>query len=219
MAIKDWAGPAIAFLALGVSGTTAYFNIIRQNDDLRLVVNDGPYLIMKGKTGELTFYPDYKLTFVNSGTRGVAIANVRMEVRQPGPGIEEPTQCDGASEFDHTFEYDLAPFVVKPSEVLAVPVTKIKEPESPLIYLSPLNIARKRSYYTFWCLRIRIITPDSADKEVAIPLSVDRSNKGGGGPGGGGGGGDGYEFNDRHKPIVLLQTSGFDSVRRMFYRD
>src|SRR4051794_2450589 len=106
---------------------------------------------MKGKTGELAFHRSHKLTFVNSGTRGVAIANVRIEVRQPSARTPEPRQCDGTAEFDHTFEYDLAAFVVKPSEVLALPVTKIKESEFPVFDLSPLNIARNDSYYTFWC--------------------------------------------------------------------
>jgi len=80
MTSKDWATLTLSILALAVSGFTAYFNLLRQVDDLRVTITAdlGEYikddeLVVTSATGLLLF-------FANLGTRQAGIESVTVNV-------------------------------------------------------------------------------------------------------------------------------------------
>jgi hypothetical protein len=83
MTIKDWLATTIACLALLVSAGTAYLNNIRQTDDLKVVPGDVPETTIFQESGSrLRVRSGGYLTFINSGSRTVAITKIDMQVIQ-----------------------------------------------------------------------------------------------------------------------------------------
>lgn len=110
--LKDVVSLVLSTLAFAVSGGTAYYNIIRETDDLRVVISSTPsYRIDEGLKRAAAF-GDLSMVFINSGNRAAAIVRVVLEVGQPGGGLGE---CGGSYT---SIVVDLEPFVVKEKEIV-----------------------------------------------------------------------------------------------------
>jgi hypothetical protein len=164
--LRDWLSLVIAVLALCVSGGTAYFNVVRQRDDLRVVISSYPVVLFVSKQLFLFDLP-LKLAFINSGNRTAAIMSINWAFdKQESAG----TCVNGRS-----VDYEVAPFVIKPGEIV----------------LKELKIANshnwKRAKEGYWslsestltvgtgdlvkeCMQFGIATPDSVSWEVQTPL-------------------------------------------------
>ena len=77
---KDWASLMIAVLALAISATTAYFNLLRDRDDVRVAFGFGPTIFYNKTAEKLHLADPTTLTFINSGNRAAAIANVAQYI-------------------------------------------------------------------------------------------------------------------------------------------
>jgi hypothetical protein len=112
---KDWFTTGFSVLALAISAITAYFSVLRREDNLSVVIGNIPVVHrLDGNTIGVT-NSETTLVFLNSGTRPAAIASVRMFFLQH----EGPSKCDRTSTgqdgpwFSTTFE----PLSVKGNEV------------------------------------------------------------------------------------------------------
>jgi hypothetical protein len=79
---KDWASLTFSLLALTISAGSAYFSIIRQVDDLRVLI-DGVLIVRPEKgTGNITIETDQSLNFANLGNRPIAVPIINILVNQ-----------------------------------------------------------------------------------------------------------------------------------------
>src|SRR5580704_12946139 len=84
-AVKDWVATAIAVLALIVSATTAYFNVIRTTDDLSVVATNIPELKVNSVGMLELSTSDVSVILINSGNRRAAISSFLVSVSQLRP--------------------------------------------------------------------------------------------------------------------------------------
>jgi hypothetical protein len=84
VAFKEWAGvvgTVTGVLALLISDLNAYYNIIRQKDELR-VANDGRLFASTNADGVLEITGRHSLTFINSGNRDAAVTSIKLLVSE-----------------------------------------------------------------------------------------------------------------------------------------
>ena len=209
MSVKDWISIVISIGALSVSLATAYFNIFRQTDDVRLALSDIPTTGVQPKLGKVSVQAQQSFTFINSGNRPAVIARLQLAVVQPSKTTPSPTSCkpeeDGINYYA-PIPYQFVPVVIKPAEVSAVSATLAWRKTSDglvTVGITPENSSRTDRHYVFMCLLIDLVTPDNVVVEKAVPLGIDYQNIVEGG------GGDTKLLFDRLKPIPLLQNRQF----------
>jgi hypothetical protein len=162
--IKDFLSLAISSLALVISATTAYVNLVWQSDDIRVVITTFAfYYDQESQVLELGEMPEW--TFINSGNRSAAIRGLTM-------AVASTFTCSKAKEAE-SFRYEIEPFVIKPSEIIAKtlhirPGANIQSSQvSPL--LKAFVKVDKPSRFLL-CVMAHIVTPDSVTFEAAVPL-------------------------------------------------
>jgi hypothetical protein len=150
--LKDATSIVISSTALLISATTAYFNIVWQSDDIRVVAGEFSVsydnMTKKVVLGEI---PQW--TFINSGNRSVAIRRITLAV------ADSHVNFDCLSSGAKTFSYEIEPFVIKPSEI--VPKTfHLKQGEN--VNDSKVAVELSESGSLLLCATTSIITPSSA---------------------------------------------------------
>jgi hypothetical protein len=149
----------VSIVALGVSGLTAYFNILRQVDDLRLLFSENPAIILdwKKNTAEISFFEP--MTFINAGNRPATITTSTIVFLIVSvDNIEAPMPCRQKS-WSMAFILDpevIKPFVIEANKVLLFPF------EYSFVYnlRSQKFIEEAKSFYLVACMNIEILTPD-----------------------------------------------------------
>ncbi|MBT1512740.1 hypothetical protein KIP88_19760 [Bradyrhizobium sp. SRL28] len=109
----SWIGSPTAWLALVISSTTAFFNLFYYSDELSVAVSPGGPIRLDGRS--LTVNPPRSLTFINSGTRPVAVLEVEVSYVQPTRQTLKPDCSRG--HFSH-LGLDVEATVVKPQEIV-----------------------------------------------------------------------------------------------------
>jgi len=117
--LKDWITLFLSTVAFFIAAGTAYFNIIRQQDNLSLVLRGGP-LPARIDNDNLAFSTEtsFQLIFFNVGTRAAIITSVNIFFVQER--ANKPQTCDGTYEYvmnpPGPFEFletDLEPMVIR----------------------------------------------------------------------------------------------------------
>jgi hypothetical protein len=166
MALKDWVSVGISCVALGVSVSTAYFNVFLQKDDLRVVIGRPPWVQMtRDKEPEIEVIGEQELTFINLGNRTAAVTFIGASI-VPMRAAKSPDACERNDNvlLVYTLGFDTEPFVIKAGEIVHVQAT----PQSIDRRKKGQNLDIPRKTYEpkdgevlLACLRLRIITPDS----------------------------------------------------------
>jgi hypothetical protein len=83
MTAKDWTTLIFSVLALVISAASAYWNIIRQVDDVRVMIEGSPSIGVSG--GKIISHFGPPMTFINLGNRSAAISSVSLSIAQNDP--------------------------------------------------------------------------------------------------------------------------------------
>ncbi len=194
-----------SLIAFVISLATFYYTNLRQADDLRVVIDTFPYVDFKGNPVQISVesWPT-NFTFINAGNRAIAISRVALLVAQPGsfhpasPLVDpQPTSCphpqSGSLFGGLSIDYEMAPFVIKPSEITiktlnlrkttaeqahfgiaAPPPRHDKATEDSValtLPLTPANQIGPQGYYLLACVFFGVTTPDSSVAYSITPLS------------------------------------------------
>jgi hypothetical protein len=125
MSFKDLVSITLSLLAFIISAGSAYFNIVRQIDDVRVTVGDGPYLFLDDR-GRTALFGDQQITVINSGNRSAAITDVTLVVSKGSEKLESVSECTKPETISMYYATD--GFVIKPGEIT---VQKFLQPAFP----------------------------------------------------------------------------------------
>jgi hypothetical protein len=173
--MKDWISPILSCLALIVSAITAYFSILQQTDDVRIVTSSQPIVVFDDK-GTLGLAGRRQITFINSGNRDAAVTDITLAIMRLRTSPVANSQCSELRNFQvANLVYDFEPFVVTPGEITiktfdqtSFPQWKTDKVDSSRKFLSgPSNVAKGDAVVT--CLRISMTTPDMVVNDVYAP--------------------------------------------------
>jgi hypothetical protein len=115
MRIKDWITLTLSILAFLVSAGTAYFNLVRREDNVSVVASSEPFAVRMDKERLVVkSHGQTRISFINSGTRPAVILQVMLLYTQRR--LTGRDEC----EFDQSIWLmtDLEPVVVKQNEVV-----------------------------------------------------------------------------------------------------
>jgi len=128
----------------------------------------GPSFKHDTKSDKLFLDNKAPLTFINSGTRAVAITHVILSVSKPRQKISSATcrQEPGSVVF-----YKFEPFVIKAGEVLAKEIS-LDYSDGALTYITnPVDISTD-PYHASVCMTMVLITPDSSERVSTVPVGI-----------------------------------------------
>lgn len=169
--LKDSLTIGLSSAALIISGASAYYNVLRVTDDVRVIIWDAPVLMPDFRAQQFAIYPQKSsFIFINSGTRSVAISRVSLRIGQPTDS--RAVSANGCNNLDVLY-YDLEPFIVKAgdinsknTEIVGVPYGMperyfytIKDGD---IFVAASQANKSRDKYKYKvCLEVAFITPDT----------------------------------------------------------
>src|SRR5437764_4060783 len=79
-----WIGSPTAWLAFFISSTTAFYTLLYHSDELRVALIPGD---VQAYSGKVSVEPPETFTFINSGSRPIAVLAAEMSVNQPDKGV------------------------------------------------------------------------------------------------------------------------------------
>jgi hypothetical protein len=114
---RDFVSLTVSVIALIISGGSVYFTLLRQIDDVSMVVGGMPMADwVDGKALSIEAN-EFNVTFMNTGTRSVVVNWLAVDYAQPIYDDE------GCARHATSFTTDLQPLVIKEKEIV---VKKIK---------------------------------------------------------------------------------------------
>ena len=119
---KDVFTIVVSAAALLISAFTAYFGIIRQSDDLSVVIRGFPIAFRSAPERFFFAQTDSTLSFINLGTRPAVVLGVRTYFIEQKQTHNEDCVIDDAQAY-HIYTTDLKPTVVKSNDVVTASVT------------------------------------------------------------------------------------------------
>jgi hypothetical protein len=160
MAAKDWTTLAISLLAFIISTISAYWTIIRQVDDVRVMILGHPELTLTD-SGIKVGVGNMRLGFVNLGNRPASITSIELT-------IDQTPNTDDCSETSREYTMlDVPPLVVEAGKI-DVRAPKLSKPDF-VVSLSASNLKATEVPATA-CLGFEILTP--AQREIYKRVSV-----------------------------------------------
>jgi hypothetical protein len=183
-AAKDWIATAIASLALGVSATTAYFNVIRTTDDLSVIATLPELQMTSGGLLQLSS-GDVTAIFINSGNRQAAISSFLVSISQLRPDIRfRGNEClDELPNEDRTqiYKTGLDGEIIGNKEMRTERV-RLNGKTGPLAFpIAPFNKSL-RAFSVVACFDLDIVTPSNANisnYQVVREWQISKDNSGG----------------------------------------
>lgn len=118
--LKDFIAIGLSCVALSLSAGTAYFSIVRVEENISVIANKEPFAIISDDN--LYIAPDKsgEIILINSGNRAAVISRVNFSYSQPSSSTQNP---DCGVDAGTNFETDFDPTVLKPNDVV---VSKLK---------------------------------------------------------------------------------------------
>jgi hypothetical protein len=154
---KDWLG----VVAILISAFTGYYNVIRQSDDVGVVLSWPPTpdtevgdLALKSKKSALY------ATFINSGNRGAVISEAVFWF--PQRSKESDADCTHIEFVDSMVPINIEPLVLKEKDVavrLLSPRESVLEKDGSLVIPLAYEARTAASWWVAVCLGIGVVTP------------------------------------------------------------
>lgn len=175
--LKDKAALAISALALFVSGTTAYLNVIWQYDDIRVVVGRPPTAYINDNR-EVVLSGGLDLTFINSGNRAAVITRLSAQVRQVVDTDGDTLECSSASlsTLPLPLDFKPVPLVLSPGAIARVDSTVgdflnlwTKDGQSGAL-LNKKAFQAKGGQEFIGCISLSVVVPDSYQDDWSQPV-------------------------------------------------
>jgi hypothetical protein len=170
---RGWSGHVGAITgiaALALSATSLYFTTVRQVDDVRVIADEAPYILVNdaGLTGT---WGIQRLTFINSGTRSAAIMSVALGLVKPKGKSDVDCQKNPVLFLSYAGE----PFVIKPGEIAIKQFADVNPAIAEIWRTEPGNVRisqikwYERGENGLTCVRLSAVTPDSNLVVVDVP--------------------------------------------------
>ena len=175
--MKDWVSVTLSCLALGVSAGAAYFNIIRQTDDIRIATLPSPFVVLDDQ-GKIGVSGQQQITFINSGNRDAAITDLSLVLVRLKDAPPDDTQCDEAKgSAVASLLYDFEPFITRPGDIVVKTFTRTLYPDlwktsstdNNLKFFDLGSSMFGAKEIVFTCLRLSVTTPDKFIADVLVP--------------------------------------------------
>jgi hypothetical protein len=160
MAIKDWMTLTISLFAFAISALTAYWTVIREVDDVRVMILGHPDLTLT-ESGIKVGIGNMRLGFVNMGNRVTSITSIELTIDQ-ALGKEDCTEVSN----EYTM-LDIPPLIVEAGKI-DVRAPKLAKSDFS-VPLSKENLKAPQVQVTA-CLGFEILTP--AKREIYKRVSV-----------------------------------------------
>ena len=182
---KDAVTLPMSIAAFLISGVSTYFNVVRQTDDLRMLIPTVPFITLDQDRTRFAIEPSETVLFMNSGNRSAAVTFMQLHVRQDR---KNQTDCDDSTGL--MLEYEYEPFAIKPGEIVSKTMT-LRGKRPPEYKEDPLKIA-PNGFITFpiasdndendthWiqvCMSVRVATPTSYKTVSNIELYRSKLDK------------------------------------------
>lgn len=156
-----WIGSPTAWIALILSAVTAFYTFLYHSDELSVVV--GRPSIFLTMDGDIEVRAPSSITFINSGSRPVAVTGIQMMLVQPTEKVAEP-KCRNSGAYQY-FSVTFEQTVIKPYDTVAKAI-KFDETQSSLdtkrVVMSEANKKLKRDQIVVACLEFEIVAADTA---------------------------------------------------------
>jgi hypothetical protein len=180
---SKWIGSPTSWLALSLSAVTAYFTLIRQSDDIRVVVGERPLLyvdlVEKDRPRLGIQQLQQHLTIINSGNRTAAITSIALVVGRSFKGGEAQCQYESKPSKPFSLEYAFGGVVIKPGEIVSISLEHLdrgvdyalqrdNKGNTAVIHDAFLRVSRNT--YVVACLWFLVITPDNVSQNARIPI-------------------------------------------------
>jgi hypothetical protein len=169
---KDWGTLAISTLALMVAALTAYFTIVKQQDDLNAIV-DGTLNLranddVPGKP-KIEAWSNQKITITNSGNRTASIREISLRIAS--------SPQDGDCFFGSTaLPFDMHPTLLKPGDIWTNDLLFYKNTAFPAGYNGAFfdltGTHNENPIRVSACLVFNIVTPGDSPREFVQALFV-----------------------------------------------
>jgi hypothetical protein len=160
---KEWLSITLSILAFVISAWSAYWNIIRQVDDVRVVIEGIPLIQIDPAKATIRVIANQRMSFTNLGNRPAAVTSISLSISQPN---ENSTQevCTGTAV---TEPFDVEPLVVKAGEI-SVLHTKLRKGA----FVVNLEVANrgKKTVLVEACAIFYVVTPDNETATAALQL-------------------------------------------------
>ena len=180
---KDWITSVLSVLAICISLITAYFSLLRVNDDVRMVVSRFPQLNIETDK-LLTLEKEFTLAFINAGNRPAVVVSVALLVEQ----ANTDKQCSGDATY---FDTKIEPLVIKASEIqtLKVGIERVQENKQKItlsqgkwiIPMSPSNL-KSEFVEVQTCVVIELSTPSESFERVMVKINQQSGRRSAGMP-------------------------------------
>jgi hypothetical protein len=159
---KDWITITLSVLALTISALSAYWTIIRQVDDIRVIVTGSPFVIFDKEKEVVKFYlTNGNITFTNIGNRSAAIVSAWLELYQPDDAY---SKCDERPD-SQGWLLETAGVVVKAGDV-SVQSTRPTPGIAEVAF--PIKADGATSINVGACIRFYVITPGNTAVESRV---------------------------------------------------
>jgi hypothetical protein len=171
MTIKDWITTTVACLAVGISVTTAYFNLLRQTNVVRVVVdNRSPWVAIERDGSHFLVTANHDVTFINSGNQTAAVSRIILVLLQPTSFEEFPANCKDDTERATPYKED--PFVIDPGKIVRKRIELPVEDMTDGAVLFETVGDQEAERFVLTCLRFEIITPGKTYADIRMPLHI-----------------------------------------------
>lgn len=168
MKISEFVSLAFSFVALSLSGITAYYQFGYVRESFQAVFTHNPefgFLVNKNKRA-YEAQGSLAVTFINSGTLPAAVQQIQLNVTY----LHAKDDPSGCAEDDNWIEYELAPFVVRPGDIRIVKGLTVRQrPDHQQIPLAP-DGEKLPVYYALVCMVLEVSTPKTPSLYVPIEL-------------------------------------------------
>jgi hypothetical protein len=171
---SDWSkliGSPTSWFALVLSLISLYYGVIRQMDDVRVVIANTPTVYFDPESRQIGVdFWKQEVTLTNSGNRSAAITRIYLEVGDVSKSKEK--YCPEAINAAYLY-YTYGGSVLKPGEIASVQLDQIGKGSSVVQAKdgSLLFSSKATSQLLVGaCLVFQVITPDNISKNAVVPL-------------------------------------------------
>lgn len=169
LTIRDKVTIAISTSAFAVSLVTAYFNLLNEVDDVRLVVGDGmpPVNMADGLLNSAS--ETRQLMFINGGNRAAVVTGLDLVV-QFIPTFEARNRCEPYDGIRLAF--DFTPLAIEPGKIISLavqPHEKALQGMALTDYDFRGNPLSSTERYAVVCFRFSVVSKDNVRSYADVP--------------------------------------------------
>jgi hypothetical protein len=190
---QSWVGSPTAWLALILSASSFFYTFLYHSDELSVVIDEP--VIQLNRQNKIEITSPRGVTFINSGSRPVAVTGVRLNIMQRYESFPNPRCKDSYSKNIH-FVFEQT--VIKPYDAISKPVKFANEER----YSENITFENQTHNVLAVCAIFQLAATDGAKWQKTVSL----------GPYRGVNLGNWISENDKDAPAYLIKRNRFWTV-------